>query len=67
MYYVYFPDEHFFEAFESRDRAESYAQEYADEGIYCELLEVMRTFEAKHIDLCKYNGVEPGIDCPAFV
>lgn len=50
MFYVYFPDENVLEPFESRDRAESYARECADEGTPCELLSLIRTFEER-IDL----------------
>ena len=50
MFYVYFPDENVLESFENRDRAESYARECADEGMPCELLGLIRTFEER-IDL----------------
>jgi len=67
MFYVYTPDDHELVPFDSYQKAESFAQELAADGMFCEVLELLRSFEAQRVDLCEYNGVVPGIDCPAFV
>ena len=67
MYYVYCPEDGELTPFYCRAEAEAFARECAEDGESVELLNVMRTFEAQPVDMCAFNGVTPGIDCPAFV
>lgn len=67
MFYVFFPEDREFTPSETRSKAESFARECAADGCYCEVLSCLRSFEAQPVDMCRHNGITPGVDCPAFV
>lgn len=55
------------EYFGSEKAAREYIEEIRQEGYSGELSLILDEWEGTYVDMCRVNGVTPGIDCPAFV
>lgn len=55
------------EIFSSEAAARSFIRDILADGYHAELSMVLEEFEPEPESLCQYNGITPGVDCPAFI